>query len=339
MTARLAALFAASAVLSAAPARADEADRGRKAITRLFVPAVATVRITAGNREVALGTVVDPAGLILTKGSELRRGTLFATFKDGTKYEAEYVGYHEPTDLALLKVDASDLPAVRFAPPTAVEVGNWVAAAGPESEPLAVGVVSAAVRRLYGLEAEVAKLNKGFLGIRVARDADAEAEGVVIGEVERGGGAWRAKLKPGDTILKVGSKTVKKFAELSKALEDFSPGDTVKVTYKRGDAEKNVEIDLIDNAQFDRAVFQNKMGGGLSSRRTGFPEVLMHDTVLAPEDCGGPLVDLDGRVLGINIARAGRVETWALPGDLVTKTLADLKAGKFPAPGKEKVSK
>ena len=44
---------------------------------------------------------------------------------------------------------------------------------------------------------------------------------------------------------------------------------------------------------------------------------------------GGPLVDLDGRVLGLNIARAGRVETWALPGDVIQPIMADLKAGKY----------
>jgi S1-C subfamily serine protease len=43
-------------------------------------------------------------------------------------------------------------------------------------------------------------------------------------------------------------------------------------------------------------------------------------------------VDLDGNVLGINIARAGRVETWALPPDVVKPLIADLKAGKFPPP-------
>jgi serine protease Do len=50
--------------------------------------------------------------------------------------------------------------------------------------------------------------------------------------------------------------------------------------------------------------------------------------VIRPSDCGGPLVDLDGKVLGINIARAGRVETWALPGDVIQPILKDLKAGK-----------
>jgi S1-C subfamily serine protease len=76
-------------------------------------------------------------------------------------------------------------------------------------------------------------------------------------------------------------------------------------------------------------MIQNAMGGDLSGRRSGFPAVLQTDMVLSPKDCGGPVVDLDGNVLGISIARAGRVETWVLPGENIRPLLADLKAGKF----------
>ena len=59
--------------------------------------------------------------------------------------------------------------------------------------------------------------------------------------------------------------------------------------------------------------FQSFLGGDLSVRRTGFPTVLQHDTFLLPQHCGGPIVDLDGRVVGINIARAERIASYALP--------------------------
>lgn len=318
-------------LVSVSSALADMNERGRRIISRLVAPSAskataATVRITSNYRKVGLGTIVDSNGYILTKASELRKGLLFVTLNDGTKYEAQIVGVDNDTDLALLKINAFDLPAVKFSTPSNKDVGSWVFAAGTENN--AVGVISAEVRKLYGLEAEPAKLNKGFLGIRVARELEDTAEGVVIGEVERTGGAYAARMRSGDTILRIGTTAVKRFNDLSKALEDYSPGDVVKVLYKRGEKESEVDVELIGNEQFDRSVMQNKMGGALSSRRTGFPEILMHDTVIAPEDCGGPLVDLEGRVLGINIARAGRVETWALPGTLVTKVYEELKSGK-----------
>ena len=83
----------------------------------------------------------------------------------------------------------------------------------------------------------------------------------------------------------------------------------------------------------DRSEFQNNLGGRLSVRRFGFPLALQHDTVLRPVDCGGPVVDLDGRVVGFNIARAGRTESYLIPtgavhailGELTTTGLATLQ--------------
>jgi serine protease Do len=40
-------------------------------------------------------------------------------------------------------------------------------------------------------------------------------------------------------------------------------------------------------------------------------------------------VDLEGRVIGINIARAGRTESYAIPADIVTSLLEPLKSGKL----------
>ena len=61
----------------------------------------------------------------------------------------------------------------------------------------------------------------------------------------------------------------------------------------------------------------------LSGRRSGFP-ALQHDTVLHPDQCGGPLVNLDGKVVGINIARASRVASYAIPADVVVPLIQEL---------------
>jgi serine protease Do len=53
--------------------------------------------------------------------------------------------------------------------------------------------------------------------------------------------------------------------------------------------------------------------------------ILQHDTVLKPEECGGPIVNLDGKAIGINIARAGRVESYAIPSEAVLPILEELK--------------
>ena len=60
------------------------------------------------------------------------------------------------------------------------------------------------------------------------------------------------------------------------------------------------------------------LGGNVRFKRSSdFVSVFQHDTVIRPVDCGGPIVDLSGKVIGINIVR-GRVwtETYALPAGL-----------------------
>src|SRR5262249_1275005 len=75
----------------------------------LFKPVVekaseSTVRIKCDDKDCALGTVVDPNGLILTKLSELK-GAIYVRLPDGSEYEGTRVAEHKDTDLALLKVD------------------------------------------------------------------------------------------------------------------------------------------------------------------------------------------------------------------------------------------
>ncbi|MEM8734328.1 MAG: hypothetical protein AAGG44_08910, partial [Planctomycetota bacterium] len=72
--------------------------------------------------------------------------------------------------------------------------------------------------------------------------------------------------------------------------------------------------------------------GPISDVRTGFETILQHDSVLKPEHCGGPLIDLQGRAVGLNIARAGATETLALPASEVQRLVAMLVAEREQSP-------
>jgi S1-C subfamily serine protease len=51
----------------------------------------------------------------------------------------------------------------------------------------------------------------------------------------------------------------------------------------------------------------------VSMRVTGFPAVLIHDAIVGRRQCGGPIVDVEGNVIGVNIARFHRCSTFAIP--------------------------
>ena len=95
------------------------------------------------------------------------------------------------------------------------------------------------------------------------------------------------------------------------------PGETVRLTIvRKGDTlELNAtirEMDIIQETEND-----TKVNGPRSARLSGFEKVIQHDTVLDPDDCGGPVLNTQGQAVGINIARAGRVLSYALPASLV----------------------
>ena len=105
------------------------------------------VRVQCDGRDAALGTIVGPDGWILTKASELG-GKIVCQYRDGRKWDARTVGVHPGFDLAMLKVEASGLPAIDWtagqkqAASRKYAVGQWVASLAPgDAPPLALVVL------------------------------------------------------------------------------------------------------------------------------------------------------------------------------------------------------
>ena len=297
----------------------------------------ATVRVRSDGKDAALGTIVSAEGYILTKASELR-GDLSVRLGDGSVLDAELIAFHKPTDLALLKIDMKGLKPVSFADSGNTPRGYWLAAAGSgTAAPTGVGIVSVMTRDLSARDAtDMLNNNRGFVGIFLGEKDDADGGAVVEG-VSDDGGAAKAGLKARDVIVELDGYEVIGRVALQELLDNYRPGDKVKVKVRRDDEDRNYSITLTGRpGPKNRSDIQNTMGGKLSGRRTGFPSVLQTDMVVDPEDCGGPVVDLNGKVLGISIARAGRVETWVLPSETIRPILADMKAGKYPAAKKVK---
>jgi serine protease Do len=81
--------------------------------------------------------------------------TLTVTLDDGRELTAKVIGRDPLTDIAVVKVDAKDLPAVTFADTSKIEVGDRVLAIGNPfgiGETVTSGIVSAKGRRVGILE-------------------------------------------------------------------------------------------------------------------------------------------------------------------------------------------
>lgn len=278
-----------------------------------------TVQVFSDGKKSGLGAVVTSDGHILTKASELR-GKLQCQVYDGRKLDATLIAKEHGLDLAVLKIEATDLPVVPWAEGDAPPVGSFVVTTSIDTDPLSIGVLSVAPRKIPA--------PAGALGVMLA-NSDKVAQ---IDDIVPASAADKAGLQKQDVILKVNGKEIAGRQSLIDTVRGYQPNEKIELVVKRGSEELTLTAQLgsltaLQNGPNpDRAEFQNNLGGSLSDRKAGFPSVIQHDTTLKPSECGGPLVGLDGRVIGINIARAGRVETYALPTSVVKTALQTLLA-------------
>src|SRR6266446_5694473 len=277
------------------------------------------VKIDLDGNTVALAAVIDTRGLAVTKASEIQEGKLTAWLAIGKEVEVQLVAKDEENDLALVKVNAKNLKPIQWATDE-TSVGQWVVTPGIAETPQAVGIVSVPPRKIPPPRA--------FVGVVL----DFKSPEAKIAQIMAGLGAEAAGLKPGDVVLKVNDAPVKEGQELVKTLRNFREGQSVKLRVQRGEEEFDATIKMMapkpegGGRGFDRAARMNQMGSVTSQRAEGFDLAIQHDTVLQNWQCGGPLMNLDGKAVGLNIARAGRVASYALPGSVVRPAVARLQA-------------
>lgn len=279
---------------------------------------VATVRIVLDRKQVALGTVVSSDGLIVTKASELTGDNLGVVMHDGTAFvRVKLLSQDEASDLALLRVSADNLSPAPWASPSDVpRWGQWVAAPWAVARRVQTGVISAVTRRV--------PREGGAMGIRGGGEGPAFG-GVAIAVVVPDSGAAEAGIEPDDVITHVEGTATDTWDKLREAVAQFPPGQTIIVTVRRGHETSDFAVTLREHKKLFGREGGPPLVGDTSDRRNGFDLILQHHIPLAPNQCGGPLVNLDGKVVGLNIARATRNEAYALPADLVLKTLERLK--------------
>ena len=100
------------------------------------------------------GVIIRPDGYIVTNNHVVENATkIEVTLNDNKTYEATVIGTDPATDVALIKIDAQDLPTIEFADSDALRLGEWVLAIGsPLGEELrstiTAGIVSAKGRSM-----------------------------------------------------------------------------------------------------------------------------------------------------------------------------------------------
>jgi len=129
---------------------------------------------TAGT---AAGVIISPDGYIVTNNHVVENAqALRVTLNDTRIFEAKVIGTDPNSDIALIKIDADDLPTVAFGDSEALRLGEWVLAIGSPfnlRSTVTVGIVSAKSRNYdmnsnsYSIESFIqtdAAVNRGNSG-------------------------------------------------------------------------------------------------------------------------------------------------------------------------------
>ena len=174
------------------------------------------------------GVIISQDGYIVTNNHVVEGADeLTVTLNDNREFSAKIIGTDKQTDLALIKVNAKDLPAITIANSDDLKVGEWVLAVGNPynlNNTVTAGIVSAKSRGL-GASAN---------GIESFIQTDA-----AINPGNSGGALVNTK---------VDGKSIVKMSELQEMINAKRPGDKITLTYLRN--KKKIEKTItLKNAQ------------------------------------------------------------------------------------------
>ncbi len=257
---------------------------------------------------IAFGTVMSADGYILTKASELEARTGIIVRVDKELFETVKIVATDPKwDLALLKVDAENLTPLEFTDEEP-NMGTWVVANGASGRwrrRVKIGIMSAKSR-------EVTNSNsRAVVGVTFK-----EGEELTIESVHEKSGAAEAGVMVGDKIVALDGEDVESAEDLRDKLSEATVGEFILLGVDRAGEKVSLKVELRSSEDLygKKPPSRNDgMSGRYSERRSNFPWIMQHEIPFSRISAGGPLINLEGKGVGLNIARANRAETFAIP--------------------------
>jgi len=271
----------------------------------------ATVEILVDGKATILGTIVDTDGLVLTKRSEIMThhgsllGKLTCRLFNGEEVSAKVISDSREDDVALLQLPKQGLTSAPLSPHEEPRRGVIVVVPVPGNDLCETGVVGAdtaikIVPLLGNLTLAVEMKEGGVTLTSTALDLDPHDFAKL----------FLGSLLEGDVITHVDGEATPDLAAYNKQTkkDGLNVGDFVQFTVLRDCATSQVAVPADSNESVTDHSYAD-----VSLRLAGFPAVFIHDTIVGRRQCGGPVVDLEGQVVGVNIARFHRCSTFAIP--------------------------
>jgi serine protease Do len=259
------------------------------------------------------GVIFSSDGYIITNNHVIQRAEKIEVVHNKTTYTAKIIGTDPSSDLAVLKIEATNLPAITIGNSSQVRIGEWVLAVGNPfnlTSTVTAGIVSAKGRNInvvnssfpiesfiqtdaainpgnsggalvntkgeligintailsktgsytgygFSVPSDIVKkivddlikynvVQKAFIGAEVSEINSSIAKtlnlidlnGTYITYLQKDGSAEKAGLTKNDVILKLNDKNIHSRSDFDEYIAYKSPGDKIKITFKRDNAIK-----------------------------------------------------------------------------------------------------
>jgi serine protease Do len=147
-----------------------------------------------------------------------------------------------------------------------------------------------------------------------------DGKGLLVRRVK--GGAAAAGIVPGDLVVRLDGQPLRDADDVDHWIAKSSAGDLLPMVVERGGRQIDVSVKLEEDV-YIRCPGASAWYRNL--RADDFPAVFEHDIPILLDECGGPVIGLDGKAVGLTIARVAQHGCMAIPADAIPGLVARLK--------------
>src|SRR5512140_1895938 len=222
-------------------------------------------------RGVGSGFILSTDGFVMTNAHVVEGADeVLVTLTDKREFKAKIIGADKRSDVAVVKIDATGLPAVKVGDVTRLKVGEWVMAIGSPfglENTVTAGIVSAKQRdtgeylpfiqtdvainpgnsggplinmrgEVVGINSQIYSRSGGRIGVQIDQVTKDVAESIGLGKpqgalvrsVESGSPADKAGVEAGDIITRFDGKPIERASDLPRLVGNTKPGTRTNVT-------------------------------------------------------------------------------------------------------------
>jgi S1-C subfamily serine protease len=125
-------------------------------------------------------------------------------------------------------------------------------------------------------------------------------------------------VRPDDLLYSINDRQILAEEDILAAVSHRRSNDVVPVRLERAGKMMALQLPLAPETDMDN-----------NYRADDFPTVIECAVPFCSYECGGPIVNLTGRAIGVTIARPGPHGGMVIPGDCILKLLPDLRSGRL----------